>query len=299
MFATRAFRILPLGIALFLLVAQGAVAGDAAAHQSTFPTEPAQSTWKSSLIGSYLVIPYFEVDVADPNGKTLLYAIQSPFVSSRVTVDYLDELGMVVGSQTFILNSWAVKTVDLRDVQGLLPAADPATNISRGSISIHGVQVGFPIVKWPLAVDYFAVTMGENVATGGRALPYDEMVAGSLSPFLCEIWTVRFLKQQGSLDTEVMFYVNHARSQSEGHVLVEVRDQGGQFMGSADIPISVTSQKMSIQEILNTAGLNLPSGQFGTLVIYFAEGTDGGHVAATYELSGRLAVRLEGACLIE
>jgi len=297
MFATRPSRILPLGIALFLLLAQGAGAGDAAAYQSTFPTEPAQSTWKSASIGSFLVIPYFEVDVADPDGKTLFYAIQSLFGSSRVSVDYLDERGSVVGSQIFDLVAWAVKTVNLRDVQGFLPPADPATHISRGSINIRGFDPVNSAIERPLAVDYFAVTLGGNFATGGRALPYHRIVADSLSPFLCQLWSIRFLNDpQYDEDTKLTLYVSHASNQPTSKIWILLYEEDGTPLGKGvELSSDLTSRQVPIQDILDLAGV--PNAKFGSLLIFF--GTDSGHVAATYEAFFRLAIGVEGACLIE
>lgn len=297
MFVARPSRILPLAIALLLLLAQGAGAGDAAAHQGTSPTEPAQPILKSSAIGSFLVIPYFEVDLANPGGTTLLYAIQSLFDPSRATVDYLDDHGRVVGSQTFDLAAWAVETVNLLDIPSLLPVADPVTHISRGSINIHGVDPGNPAIERLLAVDYFVLTDGRVSATGARALPYDEMVAGSLSPFSCQFWTVRFLNDpQYDEDTQVRLYVSHVSSQPTSKIWILLYDEDGIPLGQmVELPADLKSQQIPIQEILDKA--DSPSALYGTLLIFF--GTDGGHVAATYEAFHRLAVSVEGACLVE
>lgn len=296
MFLAPPSRVLLLAVIALLLLAQGAGADDFAAGQGTSLTEPGQPIWASASVGSSLVIPYFELDLSGPSAKTLLYAIHNVFNdTSRVTVSYLDVHGVIVESQTFDLAPWAVKTVNLRDVQSFLPPADP-DNVSRGSLSISAVHPLDPAIDRPLAVDYFVVTPGGNFASGGRAAPYHEMVAGPLSPFLCDLWSLRFLNG-GVFDggTQVMLYVSHATPGIMGRVLIDVYDEPGNLVGQAEILTDLVSQQTPIEHILDLAGA--AGTEFGVLVITFADGTDGGHVAATYDAMDRFSVRVAGACL--
>ena len=75
-----------------------------------------------------LLLPYFEVDLADPNGRTTLFSVTSASAGSTLAnVTLWTDLGVPVVSFPLFLTGYDVQTFNLRDllVHGLLPVTGP------------------------------------------------------------------------------------------------------------------------------------------------------------------------------
>lgn len=97
-----------------------------------------------------LLIPYFEVDTANPNGVTTLIGIQNSSASAAVAYFTVwTDLGVPTQTFNVYLTGYDTQTVNLRDlfVQGFVPRTADAGNDPGDSISPKGVlsqDINFP-----------------------------------------------------------------------------------------------------------------------------------------------------------
>lgn len=110
----------------------------------TFTTLPPRETLISNQPAATLLLPYFEVDLNNPQGVTTLFSINSATDDAVLTnVVIWSDLGVPVLNFNVYLTGYDVQAINLRDilVAGLLPrtasfAQDPVDNISpKGPIS--------------------------------------------------------------------------------------------------------------------------------------------------------------------
>lgn len=284
-----------LSISLCLVAGSGARADTRITARDEPAVEPLPAPASS---GSSITIPYYEVDLNAPGGKTLLFAIHNPgSLDAEVTVNYFGTDDTFGGSQVFTLGGRAVRTINLRDVDSFLPPADP-DGFVRGQISIEAGDPFNPGVDRLITVDYFSVTPNEDFATGQRASPFHEMVSGPLSPFKCDVWSIRFLNGGPfSGGTQVVLWIDRPQTPPMPSLHVDVYDESGTFHGGADIATDQNTDEVPIGEILSAAGVS--GVQFGVLLIDFADATDGGYVSATYDAEGEFSIGLRGGCLFE
>lgn len=285
---------------LALLVAVAGLAGTTAArgdvHLSRRSSPLAERPVTKASSGSSLTVPYFEVDLGDPGGKTLLFAVHNPSsLPADVDVSYSRTDGVIVGGQSYLLGGNAVLTVNLRDVPGQLPTVN-TVGVSRGFVGIVATDPGDPGIDRQIAVDYFEVTPDEDFATGERASPYHEMVAGPDGPFLCTRWSARYIEGGPFTGgTRLVLFVDTPLGTSTPSISIDVYSESGTFLGGTDISTTQVTSETSVGSILSMAGVT--GEPFGVLLVDFAAGTNGGHVTAKYRAFGEFSVGLTGACI--
>ncbi len=95
-----------------------------------------------SVPGATLLLPYFEVDLADPNGLTTLFSINNASASATVThVVVWSDLAVPVMSFNLYLTGYDVQTINLRDllVHDNLPPTASASQDPTDTISPKGI----------------------------------------------------------------------------------------------------------------------------------------------------------------
>ncbi|MDP9121453.1 MAG: hypothetical protein M3O15_08820 [Acidobacteriota bacterium] len=123
------FTLLTLLTLLFLLLASGR---RAAAATCTLDSVPAAT----------LLLPYFEVDLDDPNGLTTLFSINNASATAALThVVLWSDLAVPVLDFNVYLTGYDIQTINLRDVlvYGALPQTASAGQDPRDVISPKGV----------------------------------------------------------------------------------------------------------------------------------------------------------------
>jgi len=99
--------------------------------------------------GATLLLPYFEVDLDDPNGRTTLFSISNAAAQPvLVNVVLWTDLGVPTWSFPVYLTGYDVQTVNLRDLfAGHRPGTAPAGQDPDGTISPRGTyseDLSFP-----------------------------------------------------------------------------------------------------------------------------------------------------------
>jgi len=118
-------------LALGLLCLLGLVSGPASAVIGTIDDVP----------GSTLLLPYFEVDLDNPNGVTTLFSINNASASATLAhVTVWSTWSIPVIDWDVYLTGFDVQTVNLRDIfiQGILPRTASAGQDPTDTISPHG-----------------------------------------------------------------------------------------------------------------------------------------------------------------
>ena len=120
-----------------------------------------------------LLLPYFEVDLDDPNGVTTLFSINNASASAALAhVTFWTDLSVPVLDFDVYLTGFDVQTINIRDIlNGLLPitaddGADPADTISnQGPMS---QDINFPGTSGPCAGTYGELN---NTFLNGHLIP--------------------------------------------------------------------------------------------------------------------------------
>jgi hypothetical protein len=125
------------------------------AHAQTAPITPLPFTAVSETAGSTLLIPYFEVDLSNPNGRNTIFTINvggrmdiisgSPNDSAPTAllthVTIWSDLAVPVFSFNVYLTGYDVKTVNMRNVlSGTLPRTASAGQDPADTISPKGIK---------------------------------------------------------------------------------------------------------------------------------------------------------------
>jgi hypothetical protein len=94
-----------------------------------------------NLPAATLLLPYFEVDLSDPNGLTTLFSINNASATAALTnVVVWSDLGVPTLSFTVYLTGYDVQTINLRDLfNGTLPGTATAGQDPNNTISPKGI----------------------------------------------------------------------------------------------------------------------------------------------------------------
>lgn len=147
----------------------------------TAPAAPAGMLTNNCVVGerpaATLLFPYFEVDLANPGGRTTLISINNVFtffpVLARVTV--WTDWGIPTAAFTLFLSNNDVQTINLRDVfnTGLAPTTGPGADLYPGCDGTLGGSVGAPVLlkaahtgQSTLGRCFSSGSLGPNIATG-------------------------------------------------------------------------------------------------------------------------------------
>jgi len=235
---------------------------------------------------SQFILPIFRVNRVAAGGTTTLWAVRNADTSSTtISVTYLDEFLDIFATRSYALGPTEVRTVNLRDVPGLPPAA--SDGISRGTVIITGPAGA------DLSGDFFQVDPAGNFATGDRLVDVTE-------PYLCDLWDIRYLQggifTGGTVLTMLLNQVGAMGPGEDPQVVMEFRDETGAFVATIEVStiVNVLELPLSIlTELIPTAP------PFGSVEILFPPATMGGFVAGIYSADGRFSIGMEGTCLVE
>jgi hypothetical protein len=224
-----------------------------------------------------LLIPGFTVDTTSGVGTTTLFAVRN-LDSSTVGVDieYYDIFGNLQRSDSVLLGPREAETVNVRDISGL---SVDTLGFARGYVEVvTGNVSGAPPL---LAGDYIHVDVGDNFATGERAV--------QLANGLCDRQSVRFLSFGDG--TQLAIWIANPQGDGVGapasFVVRAYNEAGAPVSG----PVAVASD----QNLVELEASDFTATAFGSLVFDFSA-SGGGTVFAEYSAEGRFSVGVDAQC---
>lgn len=287
--------------ALALLVSTGTVsAGEGLVLRPTgAPQDNPESVTGKSVAPKFtdraadrLVVPFFKVDRRSASGETTLIAVrnvtnQAHDARIRYWVDRIYPSSPDV-VQTFSLLPDEVVTINLRDLAGITGGAG-GDQIIRGWLEVvhlDGSGDG-------LSGDWFRVNPAQDFATGGRMVDMDH--SGT-----CTQWDFRYLVGGTfSGGTRLELFVDSPRGIASGappSATIDFYSEPGTFLGGVEV-----FSNRQVVELIASELLDLLPGSpanFGSMVVTFQSGTNGGLVTGTYRAEGRYSVGLNGTCVV-
>ena len=238
----------------FALVGLMALGGQAFALICTVDDVPAAT----------LLLPYFEVDLANPNGVTTLFSVNNASATAVLAhVVVWTDLSVPVLDFNIYLTGYDVQTINMRDIlAGILPRTasdgqDPTDTISpqgdfSQDINFASCSGQLPIAPLPADfVDYLRRTLtGQSIPAGfpsagqcaGRALG-DNIARGYVTVDTVNNCTLRFPSVRAYFDLDVTdqnvlwgdyFYVNTGQNFAQGETLVHIEAAGLASVGTSD-----------------------------------------------------------------
>lgn len=229
------------------------------------------------LCSEEIVVPSFLVDQNDPGGTTTLFAFRNLTVGPVVTeVDYLSVDGTRQRQELVTLAPFETRTVNIRDVGGLIRHPD---GFSRGFVRVR--TAGGPDGVPALAGDFFQVDVGNNFATGNGLLRRGGV---------CRHASIRSL--DFGAGTRLAVYVAHPRGALED---VDPPSFTVQFLDEAGSPESTPRRVWTADHALELTASDFTANPFGTLVFDFTNAV-GGAAYAEYSAAGRFSVGVASEC---
>jgi hypothetical protein len=234
--------------ALFLaLLCLLGVAGSASAVICTIDAVPAAT----------LLLPYFEVDLADPNGEDTLFSVNNASATAILAhVVVWSDLSVPVLDFNIYLTGYDVQTINLRDVlSGSLPQTASAGQDPHDTISPHGLlsqDINFASCNGllptpPLPASFVSglqasLTGQASSNLGGRCAGRafgDNVARGYITVDTVNNCTLRFPGDPGyfgpggsgdATNQNVLwgdyFYINNSQNFADGNTLVHIEASG-------------------------------------------------------------------------
>jgi hypothetical protein len=197
-----------------------------------------------------LLLPYFEVDLSNPNGQTTLFSINNAASQAVLAhVVFWSDLSVPVLDFNVYLTGYDVHTINLRDIlaSGMLPRTaaagqDPADTISPRGVFSHDANATScngllppPVLPASFVQHLQRSLTGQSSAVfgnrcAGRAFG-DNIARGYVTVDTVNNCTLRFPGDAGyfggdATDQNVLwgdyFYVNKALGSAEGNTLVHI-----------------------------------------------------------------------------
>lgn len=237
-----------------------AVLSDSAA---TAPTESMSVVaGRSSATTDALLVPYYEVDLRDPQGANTLFAVRNETGREvPVRILYLTVVGAVEQQvQEITLAPHATRTVNLRDVPGL--TAD-ARGVARGLVVLGAVGTSVDSSDL-LSGDFFFVDPATGYATGNTLL---NMSLDDSGNEFCAEWGTRYMRDGGFGGSSVFRFVVDepagARDIDPPTAVGTIYDEAGTALQSFEVRTDAYTFD------LTSAELAPASAPFGSLSIRF------------------------------
>jgi hypothetical protein len=229
------------------------------------------------VVAERVLVPAFAVDTTSGVGTTTLFAVRNlTGGSTPVVIDYYDAAGNLQRSDDVTLGPRAAETVNIRDIPGL--AVDP-DGFARGYVTAEtGNTAGAPPV---LAGDYIQVDVGDNFATGERAVH---------SADLCDLQSVRFLSFGDG--TQLAIWLANPQGPIPG---IDPPSYTVQAFDEAGNPVTGVVPQYADDHLLELEAADFTGTAFGSLVFDFS-GAGGGTVFAEYSAEGRFSVGVDSQC---
>ncbi len=226
---------------------------------------------------SALVVPGYQIDLADPSGPTTLFAARNTTDDNvEVNVEFHGQEAtptpLRVDGQALAAND--TMSVNMRDdTSSLDPDGD---DLAAGLALIYRTDTG---THAGLEGDFLNVDAANDFAGGDRLfkLPED----------LCNLMEVRFLNFGAGSNFSVV--VDQPQGDVKSTYSYEAYRQDGTLLGSGDYFTNKHFEVIAAQEF---AGMG---NNFGTVVFDFSK-AGGGRVIGQYSAFGRFSVEVAGAC---
>ncbi len=220
-----------------------------------------------------LVVPGFEVDVADAEGPTTYFAVRN--IGDQELVGRADFYGVASGeplrSDAFILGPQATRTANVRDDLSDLEIAD---GLATGFVVITELD---SITAPNLEGDYFRLDWGNDFATGDRLVrPAD----------FCLRQEIRFVDFGSGSQLRVL--LNRPRGEEVPSFSYTAYAESGTMVASGEVSTADYLSVLDVGELV--VGYN-----FGTMIFDFSA-SGGGWASAKYSAFGRFSVELNAAC---
>lgn len=299
--ASRAFATVSLALLSLLLVTGSASSAEGATLRTVdSPRETPASVTGGGLLAKYsneaadvFIVPFFKVDRSNAQGETTLIAVRNATDDAHdVRISYFVDRIFPSSPdlvQTFSLIPDEVRTFNLRDLPQI-SGGQGGDAVVRGWILVehadgHGDS---------FSADWFRVNPAEDFATGDRMVDVDH--SGT-----CTQWDFRYLIG-GSFDggTRLELFIDtplggNPATHSPSATL-EFYSESGTFLGALEL--FTNRQVEEIDVAAELADLPGSPASFGSMVITFEPGTNGGLVAGTYRAESRYSVGLTGTCIV-
>lgn len=246
---------------------------------------PAQ-TPKRAVAAARLLLPFYEVDLADPSGASTFFSVRNESSQAEdVTLSYFaaDRPHTALHSETVPLAAKRVLSVDVRSQPNLLAGED---GLARGYVLI-ATDSGAAVIQG----DYFQITPSEDFATGRRLVNVDPE---SPDNELCSVFTIRFLNGGGFDGGTDLFFWLDPDSVPEGEtptVFYEVYNEAGDLrIGQVGFPALDTAFRVRTADLVSIVPTS-----FGAIELQLSQPVRG-HLSAVLSALGRYSVGLEAAC---
>ncbi len=222
---------------------------------------------------SKLIVPGFEVEVADPEGPTTFFAVRNRTGGDvDLEIDYHGaRIGEPLRTDVFMLGPRQTLT---HNVRNNLDDLDVADGFASGLIVITGTGGGASA----LTGDFFRIDSGNDFATGDRLVGAQDY---------CRAQEVRFVDFGSGSRLKIL--IETPQGEEEPSFSYEAHSEAGVLIVEDDVFTSDHLTAIDVEDLV-------PGQRFGTLTFDFSN-ADGGLVTAAYSAFGRFSVELGGACM--
>ncbi len=297
---SRAYRAVAVSAATLFVLAGSAGAQDGPTFRVVEkPAEdPASVTARAQLAPRFtdqradaFMLPLFRVDRASPGGETTLIAVRNSTGQAHgVDIAYFVDHVFTPGAdpdlvQPFTLQPHEVVTVNLRDLPEIT-GGQGGDALVRGWVMVsHSEGVGDT-----LSADWLRVNPDQDFATGGRMIDIDHT-------YTCTQWDLRYLIDGGfSGGTRLEIFTDTPLAGSDPSFLVTFYDEPGNHQGTVAVFTARQVEEIDVSELL--ASLPGTPSSFGSMVVTFQGGTNGGMVSGAYNAEDRYSVGINGSCIV-
>ncbi len=225
---------------------------------------------------SQLIVPGFEVEVANPEGPTTFFAVRNT-TDDDVEVDVAyhgEQIGAPLRTDAFMLGPQQTLT---RDVRGNLDDLHVSDGFATGLIVITGTGSGTGGSASVLEGDYFRIDSGNDFATGDRLVRPREY---------CVRQEIRFVDFGNGSRLKIL--LEAPQGPEAPSFSYTAYSEAGVVIAEDEFFTSDHLTAIDVEDLV-------PGQRFGTLVFDFAN-AGGGLVTAAYSAFGRFSVELNGAC---
>lgn len=299
--ASRALSVVSLSLALLALVV---AAGPAAAEDGvTFrtvdsaPVNPASVTAPGAGVvakftddaADVWMVPFFKVDRSNADGETTLIAVRNVTdLPHDVRISYfVDRIFPSSPDRVQIISLIPdeVATVNLRDLPQIT-GGQGGDAIIRGWLMLEHTDGGGDV----FSADWLRVNPAEDFATGDRMVDVDHS-------YTCTQWDLRYLVGGAfSGGTRLELFIDTPQGGSTPSATVAFYSEPGSFLGARQLFTNRQVVEVNVADRL--AELPGSPSSFGSMVITFEPGTNGGLVSGSYRADNRYSVGLNGTCLV-
>jgi hypothetical protein len=244
---------------------------------------------KVSERGYRFILPYFEVNTADPSGRTTLLAVRNLSLgeTESVTVTVVSQpsalAAPVMTAQVWTLAPAQTRTSNLRDWG--LPSA---SGLARGYVIVEGPA---PASAFGFAADYFYVEPADDFASGGLLEPFDDR---------CDLVHLRFGLGGAFDSTFLNFTIENPETifspTPRTTFSLTVYDEAGINWGTVEVSAIVVGGSLNLATTLASLPF-VPT--FGVIEVEPAADQDFAFFSTTFKAGGRYAVTLPGTCVFD